>query len=85
MSPEPRRTDEIDEAARMAAFLMAKAVEALFTTLPAETDPETIIEASSTALVGQAERQPTVRFLSDALIAREALREMGLKLGEMRN
>ena len=77
--------DKILEAAGVAAFLIAKAVDALFGSLPNGTDPETIIKALSLHLMAYAEGQSSVRFLSDALLARQALREMGVNVGKTGN
>ena len=77
--------DEVLEAAGVAAFLIAKAVDALFGSLPKGTDPETIIKALSLHLMAYAEGQSSVRFLSDALLARQALREMGVNVAKTRN
>ena len=74
--------DEILEAAGVAAFLIAKAVDALFGSLPNGTDPETIIKALSLHLMAYAEGQSSVRFLSDALLARQALRQLGVNVGK---
>ena len=77
--------DEVLEAAGVAAFLIAKAVDALFGSLPNGTDPETIIKALSLHLMAYAEGQSSVRFLSDALLARQALRELGVNVGKTGN
>ena len=80
-----KTNDEILEAAGVAAFLIAKAVDALFGSLPKGTDPETMIKALSLHLMAYAEGQSSVRFLSDALLARQALRELGVNVGKTGN
>jgi hypothetical protein len=77
--------DEILEAAGVAAFLITKAVDALFGSLPNGTGSETIINALSLHLMACAEGQSSVRFLSDALLARQALRELGVNVGKTGN
>ena len=63
--------DKILEAAGVAAFLIAKAVDALFGSLPNGTDPETIINALSLHLMAL-RRRSVVGAVSERCPAREA-------------